>query len=429
MRKLLLLGAFGVGSFFTAHAQNSCAEAVTLPFGTTTVGTINGTYLTSANGGCWNPPAAPATDATGAEWYTFTADTDMLVRINTNLPVNVAPNSVDTRVSVYTGTCGALQCFNGSDDVNPAATGGNYLTDFTFFVTEGTTYYVAFDNRWSSAPFSVEFSNIPPDCSSTIPYTETWDIKQNFLCWETFNIDGDGIAWQYNDVNDFTGDGVDDAILALPSTATGNAAKDDWAISKGLDLTAGTEYTITIKYFGLNNGAGQTANEDLELLMLNEQDPEATGQISVATINDIVQPTIPAGTTNLESLATTQSFTYTPLATATHYLGLHATSEAASGWLIVYDIIVTAVLSTNDVLSSQFSVFPNPSTNVINIANAENILVNGIEIVDINGRTVKSVKFDNVSEAQINISDLASGMYLVNISSDKGTTTKKIVKN
>ena len=86
-------------------------------------------------------------------------------------------------------------------------------------------------------------------------------------------------------------------------------------------------------------------------------------------------------------------------------------------------------MGTNQVASSQFSVYPNPANNVINIANAENVLVTGVAIVDINGRTVKTAKFDNVSEAQINISDLSSGMYLMNISSANGMVTKKIVKN
>ena len=99
--------------------------------------------------------------------------------------------------------------------------------------------------------------------------------------------------------------------------------------------------------------------------------------------------------------------------------------------IILDDVVVTTgeLGTSNNALASQFSVYPNPANNVINIANAENILVNAVSIVDINGRTVKSVKFDNVASAQINISDLATGVYMMNISSDKGTTTKKIVKN
>lgn len=89
----------------------------------------------------------------------------------------------------------------------------------------------------------------------------------------------------------------------------------------------------------------------------------------------------------------------------------------------------TGLAGVDEVLASKFSVFPNPANNVINISNAENILVNGVEIVDLNGRTVKSVKYDGVATAEINISELSSGLYMMNVSSDKGMTTKKIMKN
>ena len=112
------------------------------------------------------------------------------------------------------------------------------------------------------------------------------------------------------------------------------------------------------------------------------------------------------------------------------YIAINYVSDDAF-ILLTDDFLVTTsdTAGVNNNLASQFSVFPNPTANVINIANAENILVNGVAIVDVNGRTVKSVNFDGVSEAQVNIADLASGMYLMNISSDKGMTTKKIVKN
>jgi hypothetical protein len=87
------------------------------------------------------------------------------------------------------------------------------------------------------------------------------------------------------------------------------------------------------------------------------------------------------------------------------------------------------VLSNDEFFSSKFSVSPNPANNVINITNADNMLVNGVTVTDLNGRTVKNVSFDNVASAQINVADLASGMYILNVTSDKGTATKKFVKN
>lgn len=103
--------------------------------------------------------------------------------------------------------------------------------------------------------------------------------------------------------------------------------------------------------------------------------------------------------------------------------------NGATGAFIDNIAVTGQTASVKNPIASQFSIYPNPATDVINIANADNILVNNVAVVDLNGRTVKSLNFDGVTEAQVNIADLAAGMYLLNVSSDKGTMTKKIVKN
>lgn len=89
---------------------------------------------------------------------------------------------------------------------------------------------------------------------------------------------------------------------------------------------------------------------------------------------------------------------------------------------------VTNSLGVNENLTSRFSVFPNPASNLVKISSDSNTLVDGVKITDLNGRTVKTVSLNKVANAEINISDLASGVYLMNISSENGTATKKIVK-
>jgi hypothetical protein len=89
----------------------------------------------------------------------------------------------------------------------------------------------------------------------------------------------------------------------------------------------------------------------------------------------------------------------------------------------------TGTAGINETLAAKFSVFPNPASNVITITAAENILVTGVTIADMNGRTVKSFQFDGVANADLNISDMASGVYMMTVASDKGTMTRKIVKN
>jgi hypothetical protein len=76
-----------------------------------------------------------------------------------------------------------------------------------------------------------------------------------------------------------------------------------------------------------------------------------------------------------------------------------------------------------------FSVSPNPAKDLITISNTENISVNSISITDLNGRIVKQNTYSNVTNVQVNISDLSSGVYMMNITSDKGSVTKKIIKN
>jgi len=84
---------------------------------------------------------------------------------------------------------------------------------------------------------------------------------------------------------------------------------------------------------------------------------------------------------------------------------------------------------TFDLATANFSVSPNPANDFITVSNSDNILVNSISVTDLNGRVVKQNAYSNVSNVQVNISDLASGVYMMNIASDKGTTTKKIIKN
>jgi len=79
--------------------------------------------------------------------------------------------------------------------------------------------------------------------------------------------------------------------------------------------------------------------------------------------------------------------------------------------------------------SSKLTVYPNPVNDIVKISNDANLAINAVTVTDLNGRTVKSVKLNGETSAQINVADLASGVYMLNISSDNGLIAKKIVKN
>ena len=117
-------------------------------------------------------------------------------------------------------------------------------------------------------------------------------------------------------------------------------------------------------------------------------------------------------------------------------LGVAGTANAVSSTGIFDNFLVRAAATdtllqndTFDVAATNFSVFPNPANDFVTISNSENISVNSISITDLNGRVVKQNTYSNGTNVQVNISDLSSGVYMMNITSDKGSVTKKIIKN
>ena len=147
---------------FTGLAQNSCSTALAVSEGTFTVAAIDGADV---------PDPICADNGAGAsagEWYVYTPTDDYTVTVTTDLQVN---DGGDTRFHVYTGVCGSLVCLDGDDDSGTIGTG--FLSTATFNVTSGGTYYIAFDNRWSSDGFDFELQEDPLVVPNEPPVTFT----------------------------------------------------------------------------------------------------------------------------------------------------------------------------------------------------------------------------------------------------------------
>ena len=87
------------------------------------------------------------------------------------------------------------------------------------------------------------------------------------------------------------------------------------------------------------------------------------------------------------------------------------------------------MLGVNQVTEKvNFTVSPNPASSVVSVNSSVNTSINAIEMFDLNGRMVKSVKVDNLSNTSVNIADLATGVYMMKITSETGIATKKIIK-
>lgn len=96
-----------------------------------------------------------------------------------------------------------------------------------------------------------------------------------------------------------------------------------------------------------------------------------------------------------------------------------------------YSLIVSGfdqlALNSKSFDSSKISIYPNPTNNVL-FVNSFNNAISNYSIIDVQGRVVASKKIDQLNELEINMSDLNSGMYLIVLDSEYGSSTHKIVK-
>ncbi len=90
---------------------------------------------------------------------------------------------------------------------------------------------------------------------------------------------------------------------------------------------------------------------------------------------------------------------------------------------------VVAGLGHNQTAVDALQVYPNPVNNVVNIKNPSNVQVNFVTITDLNGRIVKQVKTNAVSDIAVDLTDLSAGTYMMKMVSAQGSSVKKIIKN
>ncbi len=88
-----------------------------------------------------------------------------------------------------------------------------------------------------------------------------------------------------------------------------------------------------------------------------------------------------------------------------------------------FNYIEGVILGINDVSDLNFSIYPNPTINSINISTTESI--EKINIYSIHGILVK----ETTNNKTIDVSNLSSGLYFIEITSGKRKSVQKLIKN
>jgi len=84
-------------------------------------------------------------------------------------------------------------------------------------------------------------------------------------------------------------------------------------------------------------------------------------------------------------------------------------------------MFVPATTAIEDIVASEISIYPNPTTGIVNIE-AEGL--NKVVVYDVTGRIMKSV----ANESTIDISNLEAGVYFFSVETANGSAMKKLVK-
>lgn len=269
-------------------AQDTCATAVPISVGQFVVDAVNGNEVPS-------PICAPnGTGATKGEWYTYTATQDYSVTISTSLAVN---QGKDTRIHVYTGTCGNLACYAGDDD-----SGDGYLSIVNFYAQQGQTFYIAFDNRWNSSGFTFQVTEqeyvappltfMPTQANFTANYKIcVVDMNGDYLD-DIVGVSGNQITILYQ----LPEGGFNTVNIPVVSTAylpSWSLAAGDWDGNGYNDLVYGGGSGITLMLAN-NTGTGYTpftSNTYIFSQRTNFVDINNDGNLDIFVCHD-VQPNV-----------------------------------------------------------------------------------------------------------------------------------------
>lgn len=255
---------------------------------------------------------------------------------------------------------------------------------------------------------------------SNVPYNTSFENTQfPFFGWVALRDPSGTVGnfWQTVDFGPASPNVQDGNFIARTGAGVTTAVSNDWIISRGINLTAGA--TANIEFYVAVAQTGTTT--------------PASYNLTVGTAQNVAaQSTVIFNAPNFSnSTYQLRTHTYTVPATGVYYFGIQNAIPAnptGSLSLVLDNFSITQTLSVDSIDESKFVVYPNPASDVIAI-NSSDYTFNNVQILDLNGRIVKTATFENVSEASLNIASLSAGVYLINISNESGAVTKKIVKD
>ena len=368
MKKTLLLTilTFTFGIALTAQNGGGCSKAIPISTGFHIVDTM-------IVGAASFKDILP--NPTKAIWYKFSPTQDGLMHIS------ACSGGADTRLFVYVGNCDTLNLFGFNDDYCAKnTTGEETASDISKYVKAGKSYFIEWDNAWDSVRFSF-----------TLSFSANYVPTEKQAC-QSAKVIKPGLT-------------VVDSIFGISSH--GDAGHANWykftPTSPGkISLsTCGVDADTRLwVYKGDCNSLVSIASGD------DECDGETQTEIAVA-IND------------LDVVANT-----------TYYFEWDDSWENAPfEFSLTFDPI-SKVKEEN--LSQKINLAPNPASDFVNVQfSFDKALDVEMKIYNTSGQVVLARKIGSVQRwnERLDVKDLPSGIYYLEIMSGTQRTNKKLFVN
>ena len=321
-----------------------------------------------------NAPECVTTNTAPGVWYVYEDTSGLLNDIL--LSTCSANTDYDTKISVYEGDCGDLICVSGNDD-SPNCT--NFQSEVEFQSDGNTTYYILV-HGFGSATGNFELSM---SCVCVAP--ENDEIANSH--------DADEVGFPY----------LDPAVAgpcasveaATPADCDNSGVQGFWYnFTPEADGLASCEVITPAGYTHVSFYAApsENATED-ELVLVDYFDNQCVPE------NDATIPVV-AGQAYYVYVANTGG---------------------------VSDVVIdgTFYLGANDSQIEGFTFAPNPANNVVMLSSVEPI--EQVELFNVLGQKVVSLQANALTQ-QVDVSSLATGTYIMQVTVNGKLGTYKLIK-
>lgn len=250
--------------------------------------------------------------------------------------------------------------------------------------------------------------------------TPTWDNANAPQAFQIFNPTTADVsnATSGDEVRNFDPhSGAKYAASWAASPTASVPANDDWLISPPITLgSTGNELSVWVKSMSDTYGL-----EEYSIGVFVGNGEPLDGSDFILTEANTLEAPFPDWENVIVSLDDYSGQT----------IRIGIRNEGSDHYMFMVDDfkVTTTGLGVNQAFAKKFNAYPNPANNVVNISNNDNIALTNVDINDINGRTVKTIKVNNLSEVQLNVADLSAGVYFMNINTESGIAVKKFIKN